>query len=171
MQLITHQKLVSSNIPLILCPVNENYVSFQNIVEMVEETTQKLLNFDTLQEIKTWILGSIGVRSILEKNILKILQKGEGFFSSTNELRFLDLLIEKLEQLIEKDTKVKVFKQYQDEKKEILINFIKERFTPSTFFIKESLASELQLNQLKKFSHICFSLVKINSFFGMIRPT
>jgi hypothetical protein len=77
---------------------------------MVEEISEKLMSFEYHAEKKILLLNSSGIRKIFEKNILKILQKGEGFFHNLQESRFLDLLMEKLEQLVDKDTKAKLFK-------------------------------------------------------------
>ena len=65
-----------------------------------------------------------------------MLQKGEGFFMGISDIKMLDMLVDKLEQIVDKEAKQKAFKDYQDGKKEILIQDIKERFKPSIFEIQ-----------------------------------
>ena len=84
--------------------------------------------------------------------------------------RFLDILMEKLDHLVDKTPKTKDFAQHQEDKKKTLMDFIKLRFLPSTYAIQKALASELEVPELKLLSHICFSLVKMNSLHGMTNP-
>ena len=76
--------------------------------------------------------------------------------------------MEKLDHQVDKTPKTKEFTQHQEDKKKTLVNFIKLRFLPSTYTIQKALTSKLEVPELKLLSHICFSLVKINSLHGMI---
>lgn len=102
---------------------------------------------------------------ILEKNILKLMEAGDGFFMNVDSLEFLDMLMEKLEQLTEKDVKSKSFKDYQEKKKQILIKSIKDKFQPTTYQIQSFLEDSLSLEHLRKLSQICFSMVKLYSLY------
>ena len=75
------------------------------------------------------------------------MQKTNGYFSnyfitssnylySSQAYQFVELLLEKIDQLIDKDSKNKQFKDYQEEKKMKIIIFIKDNFSLSLFKIK-----------------------------------
>ena len=109
---------------------------------MVEKITSFLVDEKDSHE-QNCTLRSGTIRKILEKSILKAIMVGDGFFDEfydanhpnyTREksLIFLELLVEKLEQLIDKEnSKNKPFKMHQEGKKKFLFGFITEHFRVS----------------------------------------
>ena len=77
--MVSFQKEISSFLPLILGDGRQKIV-FGNIIEMIEEVTTRLMDLSQEADKKTAVLNISGIRRTLEKNILKIIQKGEGFF-------------------------------------------------------------------------------------------
>ena len=79
MEMVAFQKEISSFLPLILGDGQQRTV-FGNIIEMIEEVTTRLMDLSQEADKKAAVLNISGIRRILEKNILKVIQKGEGFF-------------------------------------------------------------------------------------------
>lgn len=98
------------------------------------------------------------------------METASGYFEKIDSLDFCDMLMEKLEQLIDKDTRSQTFKDHQDHKKHLLVEEIRTKFLPTTHQFQTFLENDISLELTKKLSHVCHSMVKLNSCFEITSP-